>query len=91
MSTVESVFDLEGDLEGGDGLEEGGSSLQAGLAASRRAEAKSAQVRDVVLNALEPWDNRRCWDVCIPHRPGILNRLASDSRTVVLGISQLQA
>lgn len=44
MSTVENVFDMDGDLEGADG-HEGESGLEAALAASRRAEAKSAQVK----------------------------------------------
>ena len=45
LSAVEGGFDMEGDLEGvgGEGRE---SSFQAALAASRRAEAKSAQVMD---------------------------------------------
>ncbi len=43
LSTVDGGFDREGDLGGADGAE-GESSLQAAIAASRRAEAKSAQV-----------------------------------------------
>lgn len=51
MSTVSTAFDLEGDLDGGDGLEEGGATLQASLAASHRAEAKSVQVWAAVMKS----------------------------------------
>jgi len=50
LSTVDGGFDMERDLEGADGAE-GESSLQAALAASRRAEAKSAQVLITVNNS----------------------------------------
>lgn len=43
MSTAKHVVDMEGETEGADGHEEE-SGLEAALAASRRAEAKSAQV-----------------------------------------------
>lgn len=43
MSTAENAFDMDVDLEGADG-HDGGSGLQAAIAASRRAETKSAQV-----------------------------------------------
>lgn len=49
MSTASSVYDIEEDRDGGDGFEEGGTTLQASLAASHRAEAKSVQVRSVVM------------------------------------------
>lgn len=41
---AENVFDMEADLEGANGRD-GESGLEAALAASRRAETKSAQVR----------------------------------------------
>lgn len=43
MSTAENVFDMDVDLEGADG-QEGESGLEAAIAASRRAETRSAQV-----------------------------------------------
>ncbi|CAN0481380.1 unnamed protein product, partial [Ectocarpus sp. 12 AP-2014] len=52
MTEAGGVFDFDGDPEGAEG-HEGGSSLQAVLAASRqRAEAKSAQELQLELEAV---------------------------------------